>query len=164
MEKALRDKPCVLKHNMINDLQRKDHLQAKVAASASMSIADQLEEHALEERDAADLRQAACVKAKIGVESSDAVLTSTEAQLTEAEKAAPEAADLALASRRKAEQLAKEAEVVQDVVLLEENVTLARDCPDADHSITKVPGNSRRWRLDDLRKRNRCTRQLCESS
>ena len=75
MEKALRDKPCVLKHNMIDNLQRKDHLQAKVTAFArrqadhSMPIVDQLEEHAIEERQVADLRQAACVKAKIGVES-----------------------------------------------------------------------------------------------
>jgi len=146
MEKALTDK-LVLEsstrrlESKIDDLQRKGHLQAKVAASArrqadhSMSIADQLEEHALEEREAADLRQAACVKAKIGVESSDAVLTSTETQLTEAEKAASEADDLALASRRKAEQLAKEAEAVQDVVLLEENVRLARESWDVAHSI-----------------------------
>ncbi|KAL7546595.1 hypothetical protein ACHAWF_009926, partial [Thalassiosira exigua] len=146
MEKALTDKLGLESStrklgNMIDDLQRKAQLQAKTAATArrqadhSMSIADQLEEHALEEREAANLRQAARVKAKRGVESSDAVLTSTEAQLAEAEKAASEANDIALVSRQKAEQLSKEAEAVQDTAPLEKAVQLAQDSRDAAHSI-----------------------------
>mmetsp|Transcript_10675 Transcript_10675/g.23612 ORF Transcript_10675/g.23612 Transcript_10675/m.23612 type:complete len:1186 (-) Transcript_10675:39-3596(-) len=160
MEQALKDK---LGHEsgtrkletMIEDLQRKAKLQAKVAASArrqadhSMSIADQLEEHALEEREAANLRQAARVKAKRGVESSDAVLTSTEGQLAEAEKAATEANDIVLASRQKAEQLAKEAEAgIQDVAPLEEDVRLVQASRDAAHSIYEVAKESKEEALE----------------
>lgn len=141
MERALTDKLGLETNtrkveNKIEDLQRKANLQAKVAASArrqadhSMSVAYQLEEHALEEREAANLRQAARVNAKRGVESSDAVLTSTETQLTEAEKAAADAKTLALASRQKAEQLSKEAENLQDVAPLEESVRLAQEIRD----------------------------------
>jgi hypothetical protein len=141
MERALTDKLGLETNtrkveNKIEDLQRKANLQAKVAASArrqadhSMSVAYQLEEHALEEREAANLRQAARVNAKRGVESSDAVLTSTETQLTEAEKAAADARTLALASREKAEQLSKAAESLQDVAPLEESVRLAQEIRD----------------------------------
>lgn len=146
MERALTDKLGLESstrklENKIVDLRRKGNLQAKVAASArrqadhSMSIADQLEEHALEEREAANLRQAARVKAKRGVQNSDAVLTSTEAQLTEAEKAAAEANEVALASRRRAEQLSQEAEDIQDVSPLEENVRIAQECRDDANNI-----------------------------
>ena len=142
MERALTDKRGLESstrklQSTIDEIRRKSALQAKVAASArrqadhSMSIADQLEEHALEEREAANLRQAARVKAKHGVESSDAVLTSTEGQLAEAEKAASEAKEMALASRQKAEQLAKEAEAIQDVSQLESNVREAQEIRDA---------------------------------
>lgn len=141
MERALTDKLGLETssrkvENRIEELQRKANLQAKVAASArrqadhSMAVAFQLEEHALEEREAANLRQAARVNAKRGVESSDAVLTSTETQLAEAEKAAVDAKTLALASRQKAEQLSKEAEMLQDVAPLEENVQHAQEIRD----------------------------------
>ena len=138
MEKALTDKlgfesSTRKVENTIDDLKRKVKLQAKTAAAArrqadhSMAIADQLEEHALEEREAANLRQAARVNAKQGVSSSDAVLTSTEAQLTEAEKAAAEANEIALACRQKAEEMAREAEAVQDVAPLEAFVRIAQE-------------------------------------
>lgn len=140
MERALTDKVGFESstrklENMIEDLQRKLNIQAKVAATArkqadhSMSIAYQLEEHALEERGAADLRLAARVNAKRGVESSDAVLTSTETQLVEAEKAAVEANQLALASRQKAEELCRED--LQDDAPLEMNVAIAQESRDA---------------------------------
>jgi len=159
IERALADKLSLESstrrlESMIDDLQRKAHLQAKVAASCrrqadhSMSIADQLEEHALEEREAANLRQAACIKAKIGVESSDAVLTSTEAQLAEAERAALEADDVALESRQKAEQLAKEAEAVQDLAVLEEDVQLARESRDLAHGIYEGAKESKEEALE----------------
>jgi len=96
--------------NKIEDLRRKTKLQEKIAASAHrqadhfVSIADQLEDHALEEREAANLRNTACAKAKQSVENSDAVAISTEAQLAEAERAAKEAREHAIASREKAEQ------------------------------------------------------------
>lgn len=142
MEKALTDKVGLESstrklESTIDDLQRKLDLQAKVAASArrqadhSMSVADQLEEHALEEREAANLRQAACTKAKTSVESSDAVLTSTEAQLAEAERAASEANELALESRQKAEQLANEAGLVPEVAPFKEKAVLAEKSRDA---------------------------------
>ncbi len=141
MERALTDKLGLETNtrkvqNEIEEQQRKANLQAKVAASArrqadhSMSVAYQLEELALEEREAANLRQAARVNAKRGVESSDAVLTSRETQLAEAEKAASDARTLALASRQKAEHLSKEAETLQDVAPLEENVRLAQEIRD----------------------------------
>ncbi|KAL7446922.1 hypothetical protein ACHAXM_011704 [Skeletonema potamos] len=140
MDNALAEKLTLEKklrklENKIEDLRRKTKLQAKAAASAHrqadqlVSIADQLEDHALEEREAANLRNTACAKAKQSVENSDAVLISTEAQLAEAERAAKEARELAIASREKAEQLTKEAEGVQDTSLLEEDVTNAQiDC------------------------------------
>lgn len=163
MEKALSDK-LDLESRMrkleskIEDLQRKSHLQVKVAASArrqadhSNSIADQLEEHALEEREAANLRQAACVKAKMGLESSDAVLTSTEGQLAEAERAALEADELALESRRKAEQLAKEAEAVEDLVPLEENVQRARESRESTYEMYEDAKESNEESLERLAK------------
>ena len=122
---------------MIEDLRRKLIFQSKVAATArmqadhSMSVAYQLEEHALEEREAADLRLAARINAKRGSECSDAVLTSTEAQLAEAEKAAVEANEIALASRQIAERLSRDAADQKDTAPLEVNVTIAQESRDA---------------------------------
>lgn len=140
MERALADKLALEKklreiETVADDLRRNLKLQAKVAASAQkqadqvMSVADQLEEHALEEREAANLRKTACEKAKQSVASSDAVLTSTEAQLAEAERAAKEAKEIAFDSRTKAEQLTIDAEGVEDTSALEEAVQNAQiDC------------------------------------
>ena len=134
-EKLSLEKQLRALENTFEDLRRKIKLQAKVAASAHrqadqlVSFADQLEDHALEEREAANLRNTACAKAKQSVENSDAVLTSTEAQLAEAERAAKEAKELAIFSREKAEQLTKDAEGVQDTSSLEEDVSNAQiDC------------------------------------
>ena len=146
MENALTDKlSCEAKarrlENIIEDLKRKTKLQAKVAAVARRQadhadqLADQLEEHALEEREAANLRQAARAKAKLGVKSSDDVLTSTEAQLVEAERASAEANDLAVESRLRAEELAKEAEAMQDSSSFEENVRAAQKSRDLAYSV-----------------------------
>ena len=163
MEKALTDKVGLESstrklESAIDDLQRRLDLQVKVAASArrqadhSMSIADQLEEHALEEREAANLRQAACVKAKIGVESSDAVLTSTEAQLAEAERAASEANETALASRQKAEQLANEAGSLPDLAPLKKKVELAEKSRDAALETYELAKESKEEALEEAAK------------
>lgn len=173
MEKALTDKVGLESRTRkvegtIDDLQRKAALQAKAAASArrqadrQADLADQLEEHAIEEREAANLRQAARVKAKRGVESSDAVLTSTEAQLEEAEKAALEANEIALASRQKAERLEKEAEaVVQDVAPLEEVVRQLQEIRDASHAAYESTKESKEEALERSAKANQVHETNC---
>ena len=154
MERALTDKVGLESSTrkleiIIEDLQRKLNIQAKVAATARMqadhsrSVAYQLEEHALEEREAADLRLAARIKAKRGVESSDAVLTSTETQLAEAEKAAVEANEIALASRRHAEQLSQEAADLQDTAQLEVDVKISQESRDAAWSVYEAAKESK---------------------
>lgn len=120
----------------IEEIKRKAKLQAKVAVMArrqadyAMSAADQLEEHAEEEREAANLRSIAREKAKLGAKSSDAVLISTEAQLVEAEKAAFEAKNLAVTCRLRAERLEKEAEAASDVYHFKEDVKAAQESRD----------------------------------
>ena len=156
LEKKLREA-----ENAFDDLRRKTKLQAKAAASAHKqadqlgSIADQLEDHALEEREAANLRNTACAKAKQSVENFDAVLTSTETQLSEAERAAKEARDLAIASREKAEQLTKDAaEGVQDTSSLEEDVRNAQiDCDafQATYDVAKESQEEAVWRAAEAR-------------
>jgi hypothetical protein len=154
MERALTDKVRLESSTrkleiIIEDLQRKLNIQAKVAATARMqadhsrSVAYQLEEHALEEREAADLRLAARIKAKRGVESSDAVLISTETQLAEAEKAAVEANEIALASRRHAEQLSQEAADLRDTAQLEVDVKIAQESRDTAWSIYEAAKESK---------------------
>ncbi|KAL7473532.1 hypothetical protein ACHAXS_013986 [Conticribra weissflogii] len=140
-EKLSREAKTRRLENVIEDLKRKAKIQAKVAAAArkqadhSMSVADQLEEHALEEREAANLRQAARTKAKLVVKSSDAVLTSTEAQLAEAERAALEASELAKESRLKADYWASEADATEDPSAYEENVRVAQKNRDLAFSV-----------------------------
>jgi len=140
-EKLSREAKTRRLENIIEDLKRKAKVQAKVAAAArkqadqSMSIADQLEEHALEEREAANLRQAARTKANLVVVSSDAVLTSTETQLAEAERAASEASDLAAECRVKADQLAREVDAIEDPRTYEENVNVAQKNRDIAFSV-----------------------------
>ncbi|KAL7497098.1 hypothetical protein ACHAWT_007458 [Skeletonema menzelii] len=156
LEKELRDA-----ENKFEDLRRKTKLQAKAAASAHKQadqlgfIADQLEDHALEEREAANLRNTACAKAKQSVKNYDAVLTSTETQLSEAERAAEEARELAIVSREKAEQLTKDAtEGVQDTSSLEEDVSSAQiDC-EAFQSVYDLAKESKEkavWRAAEAR-------------
>lgn len=91
-------------------------IQAERAASLrkqaerSSHIAEELAEHAEEEREAASLRHIAREKAQANVEQSDSYRASVEAQLAEAERAASEAASVAVESRNRAEQFAREAE------------------------------------------------------
>ena len=159
MEQALTDKVGYESstrklENAIEDLQRKLNIQSKVASTARaqadhmMSIAFQLEEHALEEREAADLRLAARVNAKQGAETSDAVLTSTETQLEEAEKAAKEANEIALASRQEAERLSREAAAIQDTSHLEVNVTIVQESRDAAWLIYEAAKESKEEALE----------------
>jgi hypothetical protein len=125
----------------IEDISRKLRLQAKAAATAlrqadhSMAVADQLEEHALEEREAANLRAAAREKAKMSVKSSDDVMHGTEAQLAEAERAAQEAHELAILSRKNAERLAQELETLQDPSSLKRAVEVAQQERDSAYSV-----------------------------
>ena len=159
MEQALTDKVGYESstrklENAIEDLQRKLNIQAKVATTARaqadhmMSIAFQLEEHALEEREAADLRLAARVNAKQRAETSDAVLTSIETQLEEAEKAAKEANDIALATRQEAERLSQEAAAMQDTSHLEVNVTIVQESRDAAWLIYEAAKESKEEALE----------------
>lgn len=156
LEKELREA-----ETEFEDLRRNVKLQAKAAAAAHKQadqlgfIADQLEDHALEEREAANLRNTACAKAKQSVKNYDAVLTSTETQLSEAERAAKEARELANVSREKADQLIKDAdEGVQDTSSLEEDVSNAQiDC-DAFQSAYDLAKESKEkavWRAAEAR-------------
>ena len=94
--------------------------QAEVAASArkqadrSSQIAEELAEHAEEEREAATLRHIAMEKAKSSVSQTDANRTSAQAQLAEAERASAEAASVATESRQKAERLTRIATASKD--------------------------------------------------
>mmetsp|Transcript_27553 Transcript_27553/g.33457 ORF Transcript_27553/g.33457 Transcript_27553/m.33457 type:complete len:1478 (+) Transcript_27553:475-4908(+) len=88
---------------------------ARRQADQSTAIAEQLIEHAEEEREAANLRHIACEKAEVSVQRSDADRLSMEAQLAEAERAAAESEQLAFGSRQMAEQLASEAQLVKDI-------------------------------------------------
>ena len=159
-EKLLLEKLLREQENKTEDLRRKIKLQAKTASAAHrqadqlVSIADQLEDHALEEREAANLRNTACARAKQSVEDFDAVLTSTEAQLVEAERAAKEAKELAIVSREKAEQLTKEAEFIQDTVALEEDVKSAQiDCDSFQtaYDLAKKSKEEAVWRAAEAR-------------
>ena len=94
--------------------------QAEVAASVrkqadrSSQIAEELAEHAEEEREAANLRHIAREKAQSSVSETETNLTSAHAQLAEAERASAEASSLATESRHKAERLAREASNARD--------------------------------------------------
>ena len=94
--------------------------QAEVAASArkqadrSSQIAEEIAEHAEEEREAANLRHIAREKAQSSVSETETNLTSVHAQLAEAERASAEASSLATESRHKAERLAREASIASD--------------------------------------------------
>jgi phosphatidylinositol phospholipase C delta len=126
---------------LIEELSRKLKVQAKTAAAArrqadhSLAVADQMEEHALEEREAANLRCIAREKAKLSVKRSDDVMHSTESQLAEAQRAASEAHQLAVSSRENAERLSQELENIQDPSSLKKAVQSAQDERDAVYSM-----------------------------
>ena len=126
---------------LVEDLSRKLKLQAKVAAAArrqtdhSIAVADQMEEHALEERDAADLRCVARERAKMSRKRSDDVMHSTEEQLAQAERAANEANELAISSRNNAERLSEELTSIQDPSFLRQLVEDATNYRDSVHKM-----------------------------
>lgn len=125
----------------VEDLSRRLKLQAKTAAAArrqadhSLAIADQMEEHALEEREAANLRCVAREKAKLSLKRSDDVMHSTEEQLAEAERAASEASKLAVLSRKNAERLSQELKNRQNPSSLERAVKVAQEDRDAVYAV-----------------------------
>jgi Phosphatidylinositol-specific phospholipase C, X domain/Phosphatidylinositol-specific phospholipase C, Y domain/C2 domain len=87
-------------------------LQARRTADRSAHVAEDLAEHAEEEREAAQLRQTARERAVETVENRSLHRESVEAQLAEAERAAAEAADLAAQSRHRAQRLEQEIEKI----------------------------------------------------
>jgi Phosphatidylinositol-specific phospholipase C, Y domain/C2 domain len=95
-------------------------VQADLAAAArrtadrSLHVADELLEQAEEEREAANLRHTARQRAEATVENRGSHRSSLEAQLVEAERAAAEAANVALQSKKRAEHLAREADKLKD--------------------------------------------------
>jgi phosphatidylinositol phospholipase C delta len=88
--------------------------QARRTADRSLHVAEELQEQAEEEREAANLRHTARQRAEATVENKGSYRSSLEAQLVEAEKAAAEAANVALQSKKRAEHLAREAERAKD--------------------------------------------------
>jgi hypothetical protein len=88
--------------------------KARKTADRSSHLAEELAEDAAEEREAANLRHIARQRAEATVENKDSYRSSIEAQLAEAERAAKEAEEIAVRSRKKAAHLEKEAEKVKD--------------------------------------------------
>lgn len=88
--------------------------QIRRTADRSAHMADELAEHADEEREAARLRQAACERAEAAVQDRGSQQSSIEAQLAEAERAAAESAKTAVQCRHRAEKLSREAEAAKD--------------------------------------------------
>ena len=87
-------------------------LQARRTADRSAHVAEELAEHAEEEREAAQLRQFAREKAIETVENRSSQRLSVEAQLAEAERAATEAAEIAAQSRNRAQRLQQEVDKI----------------------------------------------------
>jgi Phosphatidylinositol-specific phospholipase C, X domain/Phosphatidylinositol-specific phospholipase C, Y domain len=88
--------------------------QARRAADRSVHVAEELVEHAEEEREAADLRLTAREKAVATVENRGSQRESVEAQLAEAERAAREAEEVAIQCRLKAEDLERQSIAKKD--------------------------------------------------
>lgn len=88
--------------------------QVRKQADRSSHVAEELAEHAEEERDAATLRHIAREKAEGTVQNRDSHRESALAQLAQAERASTEAASIAVASRKRADRLAKDAEKIKD--------------------------------------------------
>lgn len=88
--------------------------QARRNADRSSMAAEDLEEHAEEEREAAQLRSVARARAVEAVEHRGSQRESVEAQLAEAERAAAEATAVAMQSRNRAYKLEKEIDRLQN--------------------------------------------------
>jgi hypothetical protein len=115
--------------------------QVRKQADRSSMVAEELAEHAEEERDAATLRHVAREKAELNVQQRNSHLESVRAQLTEAERAASEAADLAVENRKRADRLCAEAEAATDYtekIRSVENCKLSRDQAAADYEAARV--------------------------
>lgn len=123
--------------------------QARKQADRSSHHAEELAEHAEEEREAASLRHIAREKAQKSVASSDDYLTSIQAQLIEASRASEEAASLALESRILADKLAREAEFAKnhtEAIKHLENMKMRRDEADVAYQAAlekKLEGESK---------------------
>ncbi|CAB9504809.1 Inactive phospholipase C-like protein 1 [Seminavis robusta] len=89
-------------------------VQVRKQADRSSMVAEELAEHAEEERDAANLRHVARDKAEANVQERTSHLESVRAQLAEAERASSDAATLAVETRKRADSLAIEAEAATD--------------------------------------------------
>ena len=87
--------------------------QTRKQADRSSHMAEELAEHAEEERDAATLRHIAREKAEATVENRDSHRESVQAQLLQAERASAEAASIAVQSRKRAERLERDATKVK---------------------------------------------------
>lgn len=95
---------------------------ARRKADRSSHTAEELAEHAEEEREAANLRHVAREKAKTSVAQRVGQRTSVQEQLAEAERASAEAVSLSVESRKRAEQLAKDALAAKDHTRERQNV------------------------------------------
>lgn len=100
--------------------------QFRRTADRSLHLAEELAEHAEEEREAAKLRQVARERAVETVENRGSLKESVVAQLAEAERAAVEATVNATQSRSRANRLAKEIDKIADHSTFIQNVTKRR--------------------------------------
>lgn len=115
--------------------------QVRKQADRSAMIAEELAEHAEEERDAANLRHVAREKAEANVQERTAHLESVQAQLAEAERASSDAAALAVENRKRADSLAQEAEAAKHLIpkaeILEDS-KVAREKAFADYDAARL--------------------------
>ena len=104
--------------------------RARKQADRSTQLAEELAEHAEEEREAANLRHVAREKAKNNVSEKDAYKTSLKAQLTEARRAFKEAKKVSEEARVAAEEYAATVEAAdphEDLIRMMEKRRAARD-------------------------------------
>jgi hypothetical protein len=114
--------------------------KARRQADRSTQLAEELAEHADEEREAANLRRVAREKAKSNVSNKDSSKTSLKAQLAEAQRAHKDAQRTAEQARVKAEELSSAADAVDphdDLVRLMEKRRAARDYALEDYEAKK---------------------------
>ena len=119
-ERSAAETRLIMLKSKYEDRSRMWRAQANIAAQArrnadrSSQNADELEEHAAEEREAAQLRSIAREKAVEAVERKGTHRESVEAQLAEAERAAAEASAIAMQSRNRAYKMEKDISRLQN--------------------------------------------------
>jgi len=119
-ERSAAETRLIMLKSKYEDRSRMWRAQANIAAQArrnadrSSQNADELEEHAAEEREAAQLRSIAREKAVEAVELKGTHRESVEAQLAEAERAAAEASAIAMQSRNRAYKMEKDISRLQN--------------------------------------------------